>query len=226
MSKRRRHERFSLGRPWEGRLRVISEVTVFEARDAQGLDVVSNDPGVPGEVLSLELAGGGTVVSLVVCVTESRPTVSGGAVGHALRLLVLDESRRMEARGSGSEPRPVTRAEVLASPDLIAALIRETDVYVVNTSGSGCLVEGTSPLEAGTMATLTLRTGDEDLSDPVRVTRCDRIEGAGSRYLLGVEFLWTTPPGPGCLRRAARDPGRILAKPVASIVGTQPPLVM
>jgi hypothetical protein len=225
MSKRRRHERYSLGRPWEGRLRVISEVTVLDARDLQGLDVMAHHPGVPGEVLTLELAGGGTVVSLVVCVTESRPTVSGSAVGHALRLLALDESRRPEGLAA-REGRTGARADVLSAPDLIATLTREADVCVLNTSGSGCLVEGTSALEPGTTATLTLRAGDEELSDPVRVTRCDRIEGAGSRYLLGVEFLWTTPPGPGCLRRAARAPGRALAKPAEVLMGTEPPLVM
>jgi hypothetical protein len=177
-------------------------------------------------VLALELAGGGTVVSLVVCVTESRPTVSGSVVGHALHLLVLDESRRAERRGSGRDGRIVARADVLSAPDLIATLTRESDVYVLNTSGSGCLVEGTSPLEPGTAATLTLRTGDEELSDPIRVTRCDRIEGAGSRYLLGVEFLWTSPPGPGSLRHAARDPGRTLVKAAEVLMGTEPPLVM
>jgi hypothetical protein len=35
----------------------------------------------------------------------------------------------------------------------------------------------------------------------VRVARCQRIEGAGEVYHLGVEFLWTSSPGQHSLRR-------------------------
>jgi hypothetical protein len=146
--------------------------------------------------------------------------VLGSAVGHALRLLVLDDARagmRAAERWAGS-------AQVLEAADLIGVLAREFEVRVLNISGSGCLLETASTVESGTAATLTLRVADEELADGVRVTRCDRLEGAGTRCLLGAELLWTTPPGPASLRRAARDPRRILS--AAARVAAPPPVVM
>jgi hypothetical protein len=200
-------------------------VTVLDASEDPGLEVISSTPGVPGEVVVLELAARGTLVSLVVCVTETRPVVVEGTVFHSMRMLMLDESRHPEP-GAGNlwAGRLATRAEVLSASEVVGVIARETDAQVLNVSGSGCLMETATPVECGTTPVLTLLAGEEEFSDAVRVTRCDRIEGAGSRYLVGGEFLWTTSPGPGSLRRAARSL-RAASGP-AKAQSVQPPLVM
>jgi hypothetical protein len=121
-----------MGQPWEGRLRVLRDVTVLDVTDERGFEFVSAVPGVPGEVVTLELSGARTLVSLVGCVTDSRPVVLDGIVQHAVRMLVVDERRQPEA---GAQP--ATRAEVLDAADLVVMFVRETDVLVVNASGSG-----------------------------------------------------------------------------------------
>src|SRR5204863_5007575 len=118
MSGRRRYDRFSMGQPWEGRLRVVRDVTVLDAADGQGVEFVSAVPGVPGEVMALELSGGRTVLTLVGCVTDSRPVVLEGTVQHAVRVLVVDETRHAEA-GARHLAEPAPRAEVLEAADLV-----------------------------------------------------------------------------------------------------------
>jgi len=192
-----------MGQPWEGRLRVVRDVTLLDVVDDRGVEFVSAVPGVPGEVVALELSGAQTVLALVGCVTDSRPIVLEGSVQHALRVLVVDETRQVEA-GARYVAGPATRTEVLDAADLVGVFVREADVLVANVSASGCLLESAAAIEPGTTATLTLATGTEEYSDAVRVTRCDRIVGGGHRHLLGVEFVWTSAPVQGSLRRAAR----------------------
>ena len=42
---------------------------------------------------------------------------------------------------------------------------------------------------------------DDEVSDAIRVVRCQPIEGAGSLFHVGAEFLWTDSPKPTALRR-------------------------
>jgi hypothetical protein len=93
--------------------------------------------------------------------------------------------------------------DILHADDLIGVLARDIDVRLLNVSASGCLVESQYRLESGTAATLRLQMDDEEYCDDVLVTRCHEVQGAGSTFHLGVEFLWTTPPGSRSLRRVA-----------------------
>ena len=95
MSGRRRHERFAPAQPWEGALKVLRDVIVQQ--DPQGgLVVVGQTPGVVGEHLTLDLTGGGQVVTLRVRVEESRPVILDGSVRHRVRVEVLERHRRPE----------------------------------------------------------------------------------------------------------------------------------
>ena len=73
MAGRRRHERFAVG-GWEGALRVRRDVVV-ESQVEGVLSVISDTPGVPDEILTLDLIGVRTSESLTVQVVESRPVV-------------------------------------------------------------------------------------------------------------------------------------------------------
>lgn len=93
--------------------------------------------------------------------------------------------------------------DILQPDELMGVLARDVDVRLLNVSASGCLVESRQRVEAGTAGTLRLHTGADEYCDDVLVTRCHEVQGAGATYHLGVEFLWTTPPGGGSLRRVA-----------------------
>ena len=94
MAGRRRHERFALSGLLEGALRVRRDVTVETSADGS-LEVISDTPGIPDEILTLDLIGVRASTSLTVQVIDSRPVVVDGVVRHSLRLSVLERARQM-----------------------------------------------------------------------------------------------------------------------------------
>jgi hypothetical protein len=103
--------------------------------------------------------------------------------------------------------------EVLAADDALGVLTRDLRVRLLNISTSGCLVESTAPIEAGTTGRLTIRVSGEMYADAVRVTRAQRVEGAGSTWHVGAEFLWTSQPGLRSLRRVVSRLRQVLRQP-------------
>ena len=95
MAGRRQHERFQPGQPWDGLLKVMRDVIVQE--EAGDLVTIGHAPAAVGEELTLDLAGGGHMVTCRVRVRESRPVILEGRVRHRVRLEVLERSRRPEA---------------------------------------------------------------------------------------------------------------------------------
>lgn len=95
MSGRRRHERFAPAQPWDGAMQVLRDVIVQRDGDA-GLVAIGQVPGVVGEQLTLDLAGGGHIVTCRVQVEESRPVILDGSVRHRIRLEILEGQRRPE----------------------------------------------------------------------------------------------------------------------------------
>lgn len=93
--------------------------------------------------------------------------------------------------------------EILHADELMGVLARDVDVRLLNVSASGCLVETRLRVDAGTAGTLRIQVDADEYSDDVLVTRCHEVQGAGATFHLGVEFLWTTPPGSRSLRRIA-----------------------
>lgn len=85
---------------------------------------------------------------------------------------------------------------------VFGVLARSIPARVIEVSRSGCLLESGRRLEDGTISELQLHAGGELLSDDVRVTRCVRVEGSGSSYLVGAEFVQTRRPGERSIRRA------------------------
>jgi hypothetical protein len=88
------------------------------------------------------------------------------------------------------------------APESLAVVTRELRIRLMNCSLSGCLLEANAPLPVGTVAALTLRVGDHEFTDGVRVVRCQPIAGAGSLHHIGAELLWTVAPGRQSLRLA------------------------
>jgi hypothetical protein len=91
--------------------------------------------------------------------------------------------------------------DVLAADDCVGVITREVRVRLVNISSSGCLIESSTRLEPGTAGDLRIRVGSDIYGDDVRVARVQQVQGAGSTWHVGAEFLWTTQPGTRSLRR-------------------------
>jgi hypothetical protein len=88
-SSRRRHERYSPGQPWNGRVSVMRDVLV--QLEASGrLVTFGVAAGVVGEIMRLDLSGGGDTLALDVEVVDSRPVIFGGAVRHRVQLEVIE----------------------------------------------------------------------------------------------------------------------------------------
>lgn len=116
MAGRRSHLRFGVSQPWEGALRILRDAVV-QRTEAGELLAVSHTPGVVGEVLSLDLLGGGATLEMKVLVLESRPVIVDGAVRHRLRLDVRaaprdeDEPRRQWPETSVADASPFAGEE-------------------------------------------------------------------------------------------------------------------
>lgn len=81
-------------------------------------------------------------------------------------------------------------------------LIREVSVRLLEVSLSGCLLESRSRIQPGIAGHLRLQIDGEEHCDDVRVGRCVMVEGSGSRYRSGAEFLWSHRSEERSLRRA------------------------
>ena len=93
-SGRRRHERFSPARPWHGSVAVMRDVIVQVDSDHENrLVAFGGAAGVVGEVMRLDLSGGGDALVLDVEVLGSRPVMLGGSVRHRVQLGVLEHAR-------------------------------------------------------------------------------------------------------------------------------------
>ena len=86
--------------------------------------------------------------------------------------------------------------------EVLGVLTRSIPARLVEVSRSGCLLESRHRVEGGTIGELRLMIGGELLLDDVRVTRCVLVEGSGSSYLVGAEFVQTRRPGESSIRRA------------------------
>lgn len=83
------------------------------------------------------------------------------------------------------------RASLTCQMEILGVLARHIPTRLVEISLSGCLLESALWIEEGTVAALRLDVHGRAYCDDVRATRCVAIEGSGSSYLVGVEFLRT-----------------------------------
>lgn len=109
MTGRRAHERYCLPQQAEGVLQVLRQVVT--ARGAgEELTVFSKAPAAVGELMGLEVAGGGRRVSLRVRVLESRPILLNGIVQHRVRCQVCERRERAEPAVALDSPDSGARA--------------------------------------------------------------------------------------------------------------------
>ena len=88
------------------------------------------------------------------------------------------------------------------APDVTGMLARIVPTRLLEISRTGCLLESRQRVEDGTVGELQLQLQRETFVDDVRVTRCVLVEGSGSIYRVGAEFVQTRRPGEHSIRRA------------------------
>jgi hypothetical protein len=66
---------------------------VLHVQDDGGLVAFGGAAGVVGEVLRLDVSGGGDSLALDVEVLDSRPVILGGTVRHRVQLEVIERAR-------------------------------------------------------------------------------------------------------------------------------------
>jgi hypothetical protein len=86
--------------------------------------------------------------------------------------------------------------------DVTGMLARHVPTRLLEISRTGCLLESRQRVEDGTVGELQLQVQRETFVDDVRVTRCVLVEGSGSIYRVGAEFVQTRRPGEYSIRRA------------------------
>jgi hypothetical protein len=94
------------------------------------------------------------------------------------------------------------KANAIEGTDVAGLLARDVPTRLLDISRTGCLLESRQRVEDGTVGELQLRVQHETFVDDVRVTRCVLVEGSGSIYLVGAEFVQTRRPGEHSIRRA------------------------
>jgi PilZ domain len=107
--------------------------------------------------------------------------------------------------------------EALEGPEVIGMLARTVPTRLIDISRTGCLLESRHRVDAGTVGELCLQLHADTFVDDVRVTRCVLVEGSGSVYLVGAEFIQTHRPGERSIRRAITGILRGPAGPTAAL---------
>ncbi len=97
---------------------------------------------------------------------------------------------------------PVTQSIEALGGEVFGVLARSIPARLIEVSRSGCLLESSHRVGDGIVGELRLEVGGELLMDDVRVTRCVLVEGSGSSYLVGAEFVQTRRQGERSIRRA------------------------
>lgn len=88
MSGRRSHQRFALLASPAGILRVMGDV-VLESQTSEQIVVVSRQPGVPGETVSVQSPHESETI-VMAQVLDSQPVAVDGSIRHQVRLQQLN----------------------------------------------------------------------------------------------------------------------------------------
>ena len=110
-------------------------------------------------------------------------------------------------------PKRVDRTE-----EHFGILVSGLPVRILEISRTGCLLEAARRVDVGTLAEFRIDIGGRTYSEELRVARAHRVEGAGSTYRMGAEFLRTRRAGESSLRRALY--ATLAAPPLGGPVGS------
>ena len=173
VSGRRAFPRFRTLGAWLGRLRISKQVAVNLTEP--GLTVISDSPGVVDEEFSLALVYGRQTGGCQGARSCDEPA---GAGRRPLSPAETRGPRRPERLGR-SESVDAMSPGLLTGPSVIAVLGRDVVVRLLEISRSGCLLESSHAMPAGTIAALAIEIDGRE------------VHGRGPRVAV------TTPGGRG-----------------------------
>jgi hypothetical protein len=108
----------------------------------------------------------------------------------------------MTRKAASATPNGSPSQKLTDAVEATGLLARHVPMRLIDIGRSGCLLESHQRVEDGTLGELQLQVQDEIFVDDVRVTRCVLVEGSGSLYRVGAEFVQTRRPGEHSIRRA------------------------
>ena len=190
---RRSHRRVSIVPPATGLLRILRAVDV-EAENSSEFLVISRVPGVKGEELAIEVGDSTRTHLLRAHVTDSRIAVIDGDLRHRLRVRVTTPRRTAAHTAVMDDTTPAV--------DRVGFLVRDIGVRLLDLSPAGGLFEASHSIDVGTVGSLRVIVRDRRIVAHILVARSQALEGAGSRWLVGCQFLWFGFPNEAPLRRA------------------------
>lgn len=117
----------------------------------------------------------------------------------------------MSHKAASARPSDLNPPKAMDEADATGLLARNVPMRLIDIGRTGCLLESHQRVEDGTLGELRLQVQDEEFVDDVRVTRCVLVEGSGSLYRVGAEFVQTRRPGEHSIRRAMTS---MLRRPV------------
>jgi hypothetical protein len=198
MNERRRGERHTFDQPGMATMNVMQDVDITHL-DASGSVVIATRSIPRGERLLLTIPDGrgGESHTRLARAVDNRFTLHRGALRYEVQLSI--------------GPRPADAATAIDSfaaighqhGPLRGALTRRVPVRIVQVSYSGCLWESPSPLDAGTVGFVDLRTPGRHHSEAVRILRTMRSDETHWPHHMAVEFLTLCPVSHESLRGVA-----------------------
>jgi hypothetical protein len=89
--------------------------------------------------------------------------------------------------------------------EVLGVIVSDVPVRLVDVSRTGCLLESSRHMLVGATGELRIEFAGLTRSEELRITRCQPLEGSGTVYRLGAEFLRTRLPRASSLRRAVYE---------------------
>ena len=86
---------------------------------------------------------------------------------------------------------------------LVAALVRQVPLRLLDVSVSGCLFESPASISDGSVGALDVAIDGQHCRETVRICRTVRMRGRVWPWITGAQFLTLAPPSPASLRRVA-----------------------
>ena len=99
MSGRRSHARFAVIPAAEARFRLLRDIVV-QGVDSGDITAISREPGIVGELVTVEMPRQRMTELLSIQVVDSRPFLMEGNLRHQLKLRTIADSNRSMPRAA------------------------------------------------------------------------------------------------------------------------------
>lgn len=185
MIERRRCQRYQFTNGPKAALRLADRAVIEELGD-RAITVVSNLPGKPGEVVTIDAVTSSQGRPIDACVDQAAPAIVDGTIKHRLRLRPLHHGAGQMAH-------------------IVGGLQLTVDVRLLEMSDGGCLLDVGTAVQHGAAGELHLYVRNDVLAEQLRVCRSQLVRGAGATFRVACEFTGGSNNGSSLRRWLARQ---------------------